>query len=106
MFQLDEIKIPILGIVENMSWFTPEELPDNKYFIFGKDGGKQLAENLGLPLLGEIPLVQGIREGGDYGSPIVLEEGHPAAKEYEKMAKNLAQQVAILNAKSVQLTNA
>jgi ATP-binding protein involved in chromosome partitioning len=101
MFQLEQIQIPILGIIENMSWFTPEELPNNKYFIFGENGGKKLAEKLDLPLLGEIPLVQGIREGGDYGSPIVLEDGHPAAEAYKSMANKFLEQVAILNAKEV-----
>jgi ATP-binding protein involved in chromosome partitioning len=101
MFQLEQIQIPILGIIENMSWFTPEELPNNKYFIFGENGGKNLAEKLDLPLLGEIPLVQGIREGGDYGSPIVLEDGHPVAEAYKSMANKFLEQVAILNAKEI-----
>ena len=101
MFQLEQIQIPILGIIENMSWFTPEELPNNKYFIFGENGGKKLAEKLDLPLLGEIPLVQGIREGGDYGSPIVLEDGHPAAEAYKSMADKFVEQVEILKAKEV-----
>lgn len=106
MFKLDQINIPILGIVENMSWFTPEELPENKYYLFGKDGGKNLAEQLNVPLLGEIPLVQGIRESGDYGSPIVLEDAHPAAEAYRKMAKNFAQQIAIVNAQKSKLQEA
>lgn len=69
MFQSKSIDVPVLGIVENMSWFTPAELPGNKYYIFGKEGGKRLADNLGLVLLGQIPLVQSIREGGDEGTP-------------------------------------
>ena len=69
MFSSKNIEVPILGIVENMSWFTPEELPDNKYYIFGKDGGKDLAKHLGIPFLGQIPIVMGIREGGDRGIP-------------------------------------
>ena len=73
MFRSKAINVPVLGLVENMAWFTPEELPDNKYYIFGKDGCKKLAENMNLPLLGQIPLVQGIREGGDKGFPSVLE---------------------------------
>ena len=72
MFQNDKLHIPILGVVENMSWFTPAELPDNRYYIFGKDGGKILAEQHNLSLLGQIPLIQSIRESGDSGQPIVL----------------------------------
>ncbi len=72
MFAGEKINVPVLGLVENMSWFTPEELPDNKYYIFGKDGCKDLAEKMGIPLLGQIPIVQGIRESGDSGKPIAL----------------------------------
>ncbi len=72
MFSNPNINIPILGIVENMAWFTPEELPENKYYIFGKDGGKEMAEKMGLELLGQIPIVQSIREGGDKGEPVSL----------------------------------
>ena len=90
MFQNEKINIPILGLIENMAWFTPAELPENKYYIFGKDGGKALAEELHIPLLGQIPLVQSIREGGDEGTPIALQAGHPAALEFEKIANNLS----------------
>ncbi len=69
MFKSKSIDVPVLGLVENMSWFTPEELPENKYYIFGKDGGKNMAEKTGIPLLGQIPIVQSIREGGDIGKP-------------------------------------
>lgn len=79
MFTNDKVNVPILGLVENMAWFTPAELPNNRYYIFGKDGGKQLAEELNIPLLGQVPLVQSIREGGDEGAPIALQDGHPAA---------------------------
>jgi ATP-binding protein involved in chromosome partitioning len=72
MFTGDKINVPVLGLVENMSWFTPEELPENKYYIFGKEGCKKLAEKMGLPLLGQVPIVQGIRESGDSGSPAAL----------------------------------
>ena len=75
MFTGKQINVPILGLIENMSWFTPEELPDNKYYIFGKDGCKNLAEKENIPLLGQIPIVQSIREGGDYGNPASLNEG-------------------------------
>ena len=89
MFRNEKVNVPILGLVENMSWFTPAELPENRYYIFGKDGGKALAAELGIPLLGQIPLVQSIREGGDQGTPIVLQVGHPAAIEFNKIASLL-----------------
>ena len=91
MFRNEKVNVPILGLVENMAWFTPAELPDHKYFIFGKDGGKALAEELHIPLLGQIPLVQSIREGGDEGTPITLQAGHPAAAAFEQMARCLSQ---------------
>jgi ATP-binding protein involved in chromosome partitioning len=74
MFRSDKINVPVLGLVENMSWFTPAELPANKYYIFGKDGGKKLAEKMNVPLLGQIPLVQSICEGSDNGQPVVLSD--------------------------------
>lgn len=89
MFRNEKVNVPILGLVENMSWFTPAELPDNRYYIFGKDGGKNLAKELNIPLLGQIPLVQSIREGGDDGMPIALQVGHPAAKEFEKIREQI-----------------
>lgn len=89
MFRNEKINVPVLGLVENMSWFTPAELPDNKYYIFGRDGGKNLAQELNIPLLGQIPLVQSIREGGDEGTPIALQAGHPAAIEFDKIASQL-----------------
>ena len=75
MFQQDSIQVPVLGIVENMSYFTPVELPENKYFIFGRDGAKYLAEDINVPFLGDLPLVQGLREAGDVGRPAVLQGG-------------------------------
>ena len=89
MFRNEKVNVPILGLVENMAWFTPAELPENKYYIFGKDGGKELAQELDIPLLGQIPLVQSIREGGDNGVPIALQNGHPAAIEFTKIADKL-----------------
>lgn len=89
MFRNEKVNIPILGLIENMAWFTPAELPENKYYIFGKDGGKALAEDLHVPLLGQIPLVQSIREGGDNGTPIALQAGHPAATAFEKICLEL-----------------
>lgn len=98
MFQMDSIKVPVLGLVENMAWFTPAELPENKYFIFGKEGCKSLATELNVPLLGQIPLVQSVCEGGDLGTPAVLESDSPASNALMITAANLAQQVAIRNA--------
>ena len=89
MFINEKINVPVLGLVENMAWFTPAELPNNRYYIFGKDGGKQLAEELNIPLLGQIPLVQSIREGGDEGMPIALQDGHPAAQMFEDICQHL-----------------
>ena len=74
MFQMENINVPVLGIVENMAWFTPEELPDNKYYIFGRDGAKNLAAGMEVPFLGHIPLVQSVREAGDAGRPAVFQE--------------------------------
>jgi ATP-binding protein involved in chromosome partitioning len=93
MFQLNSINIPVLGIVENMAWFTPEELPDHKYYIFGKDGAKLLAEQMNIPLLGQIPLVQSIRESGDAGRPAVLQENTPTAIAFDLLVTNFAEQV-------------
>ena len=89
MFRNEKVNVPVLGIVENMAWFTPAELPENKYYIFGKDGGKDLAAELNVPLLAQIPLVQSIREGGDDGLPIALREGHPAAKIFDDITAKL-----------------
>jgi ATP-binding protein involved in chromosome partitioning len=88
MFQNDKVNVPILGLIENMSWFTPKELPENKYYIFGKDGVKNLAEKRGLKLLGQIPLVQGICDSGDAGTPIALKEDDIIAQAFENVAKN------------------
>ena len=89
MFINEKINVPVLGLVENMAWFTPAELQNNRYYIFGKDGGKQLAEELNIPLLGQIPLVQSIRECGDEGTPIALQDGHPASKMFEDICQHL-----------------
>ena len=100
MFSLDNINVPVIGIVENMAYFTPEELPENKYYIFGKDGGKKLAEEYEVPFLGQIPLVQGIREGGDNGKPASVygRENPVVAAAFDELATNVARQVAIKNA--------
>ena len=101
MFRLDTLNVPVLGVVENMSYFTPAELPENKYYIFGKGGGKQLADEYELPLLGELPLVQSVREGGDEGTPIALRDPDidVSSRAFRDLAINVAQQIAIRNAK-------
>lgn len=86
MFSGEKINVPVLGIVENMSWFTPEELPENRYYIFGKDGCKKLAAEKGIELLGQIPIVQGIRESGDTGEPVALHADNPSGKAFLDLA--------------------
>lgn len=98
LFNLPAINVPVLGLVENMAWFTPEELPNNKYYIFGKDGVKKLSEELNIPLLAQIPLVQSIREASDNGKPAVLDMASNTALAMIEMAQNVAQQIAIKNA--------
>ncbi len=98
LFNLPTLKVPILGLIENMAWFTPAELPENKYYIFGKDGMKNLAEEFNLPLLAQIPLVQSIREAADAGRPAVMQENTMQAITMIEMAQNVAQQIAIKNA--------
>ena len=90
MFRNEKVNVPILGLIENMAWFTPAELPENRYYIFGRDGGKQLAEELQIPLLGQVPLVQSIREGGDDGLPIAMQAGHPAAEMFNEIVEKLS----------------
>ncbi len=89
MFQEENINVPVLGIVENMAYFTPEELPNNKYYIFGQSGAKHLAEDINTTFLGEIPLVQGIRESGDVGRPVALQDNSPSAKAFEDVTKKM-----------------
>ena len=97
MFKSKGVDVPVLGLVENMAWFTPEELPDNKYYIFGKNGGVKLAEELELPLLGQIPLVMGIREGGDSGNPAADDENSPVGKAFAEIASNVIREVESRN---------
>jgi ATP-binding protein involved in chromosome partitioning len=97
MFLSDSINIPILGIIENMAYFTPEELPNNKYYIFGQEGAKQLAEDLAVPFLGEVPLVQSVREAGDYGRPAALQENSIIAQVFETITRNVVQEVVSRN---------
>jgi len=98
MFKSKNINVPVLGLVENMAWFTPAELPDNKYYIFGKDGGKRLAEKLEIPLLGQIPIVQSIREGGDNGEPVALSDTSITALAFAHVAEKVVQRVEHRNA--------
>jgi len=98
MFKQPQINVPILGIVENMAYFTPLELPDHKYYIFGQGGARKMAEQFDLPFLGEIPIVQGIREGGDNGIPAVIDNEPVARDAFITLAKKVAQNIAIRNA--------
>ena len=97
MFLSESINIPILGIVENMAYFTPEELPNNKYYIFGKEGAQQLADDLAVPFLGEVPLVQSVREAGDIGRPAALQENSIIAQVFETITRNVVQEVVSRN---------
>jgi ATP-binding protein involved in chromosome partitioning len=98
MFGQAQINVPIIGLVENMSYFTPEELPDNKYYIFGKDGGKRLASEYDIPFLGQIPLVQSIREGGDTGIPIMMGNDTITKKAFEDLAAITVRSISMRNA--------
>tara|TARA_R110002126_G_scaffold93138_2_gene220816 strand:- start:7 stop:1143 length:1137 start_codon:yes stop_codon:yes gene_type:complete len=97
MFQQESINVPVLGIIENMAYFTPAELPDNKYFIFGKEGAKNLAEDLKVPFLGALPLVQSIREAGDVGRPAALQTATPLEQAFEEITRNVVQEVVRRN---------
>jgi ATP-binding protein involved in chromosome partitioning len=98
MFGQAQLNVPIIGLVENMSYFTPAELPDNKYYIFGKDGGKRLAEEYDLPFLGQIPLVQNIREGGDIGVPVMMTDDSITKKAFEEFASHVVRSISMRNA--------
>jgi ATP-binding protein involved in chromosome partitioning len=109
MFTGEKINVPILGLVENMAWFTPAELPENKYFIFGKGGGKQMAEEMNIPLLGQIPIVQSIREGSDLGEPVALNDSF-TGEIFRLLATKVIEQVELRNknlsaAKRVEIIN-
>lgn len=98
MFSQAQLKVPVIGLVENMSYFTPAELPENKYYIFGKDGGKKLCEDFDIPLLGQIPLVQSIREGGDIGVPLMVSDDEISKEAFLQFAGNAARGIAMRNA--------
>lgn len=93
MFLGEKINVPVLGLVENMAWFTPAELPDNKYYLFGREGGKKLAEALNIPFLGHIPIVQSIMEGGDQGKPVATDETTITGKFFHQLCEELVHQV-------------
>ncbi|MBR5204995.1 MAG: Mrp/NBP35 family ATP-binding protein, partial [Bacteroidaceae bacterium] len=98
MYTNDKVNVPILGLVENMSWFTPAELPENKYYLFGKEGAKQLAEQMNVPLLGQIPIVQSICENGDKGTPAALDEDTITGRAFLALAENVVKQTELRNA--------
>lgn len=100
MFLMDSINIPLLGVIENMSYFTPAELPENKYYIFGQNGGQALAQQYGIPFLGEIPLVKSISDAGDEGKPVIMNDNDLMGHAFMQIAERVAQQVAIRNASS------
>jgi len=110
MFKQASINVPVLGIVENMSYFTPAELPENKYYIFGKDGAKELAEDIDTEFLGEVPLVQSIREAGDVGHPAALQENSPIALAFDSITTKIVSELEKRNenlpeTEAVQMTN-
>ena len=98
MFMGDKVNVPVLGLVENMAWFTPAELPENKYYIFGKEGGKRLANELGVPLLAQIPLIQSIREQGDAGKPVAFEDDTISSMAFKELAIKVVERVEYRNA--------
>lgn len=98
MFGQAQINVPIIGLVENMSYFTPAELPDHKYYIFGKEGGKRLAEEYDIPLLGQIPIVQSIREGGDEGIPVMMSDDEISKRAFSEFAAHVVRSIAMRNA--------
>ena len=100
MFKVDGMNVPILGIVENMAWFTPEELPDHKYYLFGRDGAKNLAEGMDIHFMGAIPLIQSIRESGDVGRPAVLQDGTLVALAFEDLVHNFVARIFDVSSKN------
>ena len=102
MFKMDGIKVPIIGIVENMAWFTPEELPNNKYYIFGRDGAKNLAQGMQVPFLGAIPLVQSVREAGDAGRPAVFQSDTPMSIAFDELVDTFISQLEVINQEKAQ----
>jgi len=97
LFKLSQLNVPVLGLIENMSWFTPQELPQNKYYIFGKDGVRHLSEELNIPLLAQLPLIQSIREAADAGRPAILHDKSIYQEQYIALAQNVAQRISLLH---------
>jgi ATP-binding protein involved in chromosome partitioning len=97
MFKKENINVPVLGIIENMAYFTPEELPDNKYYLFGKEGAKNLSSDLGIPFLGEIPIIQSVREASDIGRPAAMQENTISEDIFNRISKNMLSQLLIRN---------
>jgi ATP-binding protein involved in chromosome partitioning len=97
MFTGEKVNVPVLGLIENMAWFTPAELPENKYYIFGKEGGKRLAEELNIPLLGQIPIVQSIRECGDAGRPVAVDGESISSLAFRELAQKVVERVDFRN---------
>ncbi len=106
MFRMDSINVPIIGIVENMSWFTPAELPDNKYYLFGRDGAKNLAEGMQVPFLGHIPLVQSVREAGDAGRPAVFQENSITGNAFDELVRTFIDNLKVLKNKTLETSKA
>lgn len=104
MFKLDSLKVPVIGIVENMAWFTPAELPENKYYIFGRDGAKNLAEGMNVPFLGAIPLVQSVREAGDAGRPAVFQEKTSIAMAFDELVRNFVRELNQIREQKSEIT--
>lgn len=100
MFQLPQINVPVLGIVENMAWFTPAELPDNKYYLFGKGGGEELSKTFDVPLLAQLPIIEAVQQAGDVGTPVAMNEDKLLRAPFDELAQIVAQQVAIRNAEA------
>jgi ATP-binding protein involved in chromosome partitioning len=96
MFKMEGLKVPVLGIIENMAWFTPEELPNNKYYLFGRDGAKNLAAGMNVPFLGHIPLVQSVREAGDAGRPAVFQENSVTGAAFEELSRTFVENLKAL----------
>jgi ATP-binding protein involved in chromosome partitioning len=100
MFKMDTINVPVIGIIENMAWFTPAELPENKYYIFGRDGAKNLAEGMNVQFLGHIPLVQSVREAGDSGRPAVFQENTPISQAFDELVRTFVDNVVAIKDRS------
>ena len=97
MFKKENINVPVLGIIENMAYFTPEEFPENKYYLFGKEGAKNLSLDLRIPFLGEIPILQSVREAADFGRPAAMQESTISEEIFKKVSKNMLSQLLIRN---------